>query len=51
MPVFLFTDIEGSTRLSEEQTEAVPGPLRRHHAVLFEQVEAAAAISGVDADE
>ena len=31
---FLFTDIEGSTRLCEEQPEAMREALSRHHAVF-----------------
>src|SRR4051794_35162935 len=31
---FLFTDIEGSTRLAREFPEALPGALARHHDIL-----------------
>ena len=31
---FLFTDIEGSTRLWQEHADAMPVALRRHHAIL-----------------
>ena len=37
--VFLFTDIEGSTRLWEEHTEEMGEVIARHDAILQEQVE------------
>jgi len=37
---FLFTDIEGSTRLWEEQPEAMRAALARHEALLHEAIEA-----------
>ena len=37
---FLFTDIEGSTRLWEEQPEAMRTALARHDAILRDAVEA-----------
>jgi len=37
---FLFTDLEGSTRLWEEHPEAMPGALARHDVILQESVEA-----------
>jgi predicted ATPase/class 3 adenylate cyclase/DNA-binding SARP family transcriptional activator len=36
---FLFTDLEGSTRLWEEQAEAMAGALARHDAILRDAVE------------
>src|SRR5688500_278315 len=36
---FLFTDIEGSTRLWEEHPEAMKGALARHDEILREAVE------------
>ncbi|MCI0394642.1 MAG: tetratricopeptide repeat protein [Chloroflexi bacterium] len=39
MPVFLFTDIEGSTGLWEKHPQAMPGVLRRHDAILLEELE------------
>src|SRR5687767_9387997 len=36
---FLFTDIEGSTRLLERHPEAYPHALRRHHQLLQDAVE------------
>jgi predicted ATPase/class 3 adenylate cyclase len=38
---FLFTDLEGSTRLWEKFPEAMKGALRRHDGILQEAVEAA----------
>src|SRR5512143_1672509 len=37
---FLFTDIEGSTRLWEQHPEAMPGMLDKHHDVLRRAIEA-----------
>ena len=37
---FLFTDIEGSTRLWEHQPEAMCGALARHDTLLREVIEA-----------
>jgi class 3 adenylate cyclase len=39
MLVFLFTDIEGSSRLWEEHTDAMGQVIARHDAILQEQVE------------
>ncbi|MEO8668898.1 MAG: adenylate/guanylate cyclase domain-containing protein, partial [Bauldia sp.] len=36
---FLFTDLEGSTRLWEQYPEAMKGALRRHDAILQAAVE------------
>ncbi len=41
MPLFLFTDIEGSTQLWEKHTEdAMSKVLSRHNAILKEHIEA-----------
>jgi class 3 adenylate cyclase len=40
MPVFLFTDIEGSTRLWEKHTADMGGVIARHDAILQGQIEA-----------
>jgi class 3 adenylate cyclase len=40
MPVFVFTDIEGSTRLWEEHTGQMGAVIARHDAILQEQVSA-----------
>lgn len=40
MLVFLFTDIEGSTRLWEEHTGAMGPVIARHDAILQQQIEA-----------
>ncbi len=37
---FLFTDIEGSTRLSQQYPDAMPALLARHHQILRENIEA-----------
>ena len=37
---FLFTDIEGSTRLSQQYPEAMPALLARHNAILSQTIEA-----------
>ena len=37
---FLFTDIEGSTRVWQQHPEAMPAALRRHHALLSESIAA-----------
>jgi class 3 adenylate cyclase len=36
---FLFTDIEGSTRLWQRQPEAMKGALARHHEILKAAIE------------
>jgi predicted ATPase/class 3 adenylate cyclase len=36
---FLFTDIEGSTRLAQEHPQEMPGLLARHHAILKGAIE------------
>ncbi|HSL31117.1 MAG TPA: adenylate/guanylate cyclase domain-containing protein [Anaerolineales bacterium] len=36
---FLFTDIEGSTRLAQEHPEAISALLRRHHEILRRSIE------------
>jgi predicted ATPase/DNA-binding SARP family transcriptional activator len=41
---FLFTDIEGSTRLWEEHPEAMRTALARHHALLHDAIEAHAGV-------
>jgi class 3 adenylate cyclase len=40
MPVFFFTDVEGSTRLWEEYTEDMGAVIARHDAILQQQIEA-----------
>jgi class 3 adenylate cyclase len=40
MPVFVFTDIEGSTRLWEEHTGEMGAVIARHDIILQEQVSA-----------
>src|SRR5687768_14766497 len=37
---FLFTDIEGSTRLSQQYPDAMPALLARHNQILRETIEA-----------
>lgn len=37
---FLFTDIEGSTRLAQQYPHAMPALLARHHAILHQAIEA-----------
>ncbi len=37
---FLFTDIEGSTKLAQQHPEAMPALLARHHAILNQAIEA-----------
>jgi class 3 adenylate cyclase len=37
---FLFTDIEGSTRLSQRYPDAMPALLARHHQILRQSIEA-----------
>ena len=37
---FLFTDIEGSTKIAHEQREAWPNLQKRHHAILRAAIEA-----------
>ncbi len=37
---FLFTDIEGSTRLWQQHPDEMPAALRRHHALLHEAIAA-----------
>jgi class 3 adenylate cyclase len=41
---FLFTDIEGSTRLWEDYPDAMPEALARHDAILRDAVESAAGL-------
>jgi class 3 adenylate cyclase len=41
MLTFLFTDIEGSSKLWEEHTEVMTPVIARHDEILREQVEAA----------
>ncbi|HZJ21987.1 MAG TPA: adenylate/guanylate cyclase domain-containing protein, partial [Anaerolineales bacterium] len=36
---FLFTDIEGSTKLAQENPEAVPALLARHNEILNQAIE------------
>ncbi|HEX2990308.1 MAG TPA: adenylate/guanylate cyclase domain-containing protein, partial [Anaerolineales bacterium] len=36
---FLFTDIEGSTRLSQKYPEAMPDLLARHHEIVRQAIE------------
>ena len=36
---FLFTDIEGSTRLAQEFHELLPDALNKHHSILSNAVE------------
>ena len=36
---FLFTDIEGSTRLAQEHPQEMPGLLARHNAILYGSIE------------
>ena len=38
MPVFLFTDIEGSSRMWEEHTDEMGAVIARHDAILQEQI-------------
>jgi class 3 adenylate cyclase len=35
---FLFTDIEGSTKLWQEHQDTMTGALNRHHALLHESI-------------
>ena len=37
---FLFTDIEGSTRLAQTYPQAMPGMLARHNEILQKAIEA-----------
>src|SRR5258706_4880394 len=37
---FLFTDIEGSTKLAQQHPEAMPALLARHHAILNQAIQA-----------
>ena len=37
---FLFTDIEGSTRLAQEHPQEMPALLARHNAILNQSIEA-----------
>src|SRR5689334_3574000 len=41
---FLFTDIEGSTRLWEQYPQAMPGALARHDAIMREAIAAQAGV-------
>src|SRR5512134_2376061 len=36
---FLFTDIEGSTRLAQEHSQEMPELLARHNAILYQAIE------------
>ncbi|HMR39645.1 MAG TPA: tetratricopeptide repeat protein [Ignavibacteria bacterium] len=36
---FLFTDIEGSTRLSQEYPETIHSAIEKHHLILYEAIE------------
>src|SRR5687767_10644577 len=37
---FLFTDIDGSTKLAQDFPNAMPALLARHHAILHQAIEA-----------
>src|SRR5512134_3064337 len=37
---FLFTDIEGSTKLAQEYPDAMPALLARHHEILNQSIQA-----------
>src|SRR4030095_6135712 len=37
---FLFTDIEGSTKLAQQYPEAMPALLARHHEILNQTIQA-----------
>ena len=37
---FLFTDIEGSTKLAQEHPDAMPALLARHHEILNQSIQA-----------
>src|ERR1044071_7003783 len=37
---FLFTDIEGSTKLAQEYPDAMPALLARHHEILSQSIQA-----------
>src|SRR5919197_4505165 len=37
---FLFTDIEGSTKLSQQYPDAMPALLARHHEILKQAIQA-----------
>src|SRR3990172_1255628 len=37
---FLFTDIEGSTKLAQQYPEAMPSLLARHHSILHQSIQA-----------
>ena len=37
---FLFTDIEGSTKLAQEYPDAMPSMLARHHEILNQSIQA-----------
>src|SRR5215475_5045972 len=37
---FLFTDIEGSTKLAQQHPEAMPALLARHHEILNQSIQA-----------
>src|SRR5687768_4232342 len=37
---FLFTDIEGSTKLAQEHPDAMPALLARHHEILHQSIQA-----------
>ena len=36
---FLFTDIEGSTRLAQEFPESLPTAIEKHHAIMHKAIE------------
>jgi len=35
---FLFTDIEGSTKLAQEHPDELPAPLARYHKILHQSI-------------
>jgi predicted ATPase/class 3 adenylate cyclase len=37
---FLFTDIEGSTKLAQQHPDAMPALLARHHEILYQSIQA-----------
>ena len=37
---FLFTDIEGSTKLAQQYPDALPALLARHHEILHQSIQA-----------
>ena len=42
---FLFTDIEGSTKMWQDYPAAMPAALARHHAILHEAIKAQLAMA------